>query len=134
MLQTSVPVAKFTTRNPVTATVDTAIDELRRLMKEHGIRHLPIVRGNAIVGVVSDRDVRLVAGLTLAEKLQVRAGDIMTPEPLFVTAGTPLDEVARTLSERRIGSVIVNDEAGALVGIFTLTDALDALIAIIHEG
>lgn len=134
MLQTSVPVEKFTTRNPVTAPVDTTIDELRGLMKEHGIRHLPIVRGNTIVGVVSDRDARLVAGLTVAEKLQVRAEDIMTAEPLFVTAGTPLDEVARTMSERRVGSVIVNEEGGALMGIFTVTDALDALIAIIHKG
>lgn len=134
MLQTSVPVEKFTTRNPVTATVDTMIDDLRGLMKEHGIRHLPIVRGNSIVGVVSDRDVRLVAALTVAERLQVRAEDIMTPEPLFVTASTPLDEVARTMSERKVGSVIVNEKSGALVGIFTLTDALDALIAIIHKG
>lgn len=134
MLQTSVPVEKFTTRNPVTAPADTAIDELRGLMKEHGIRHLPIVRGNTVVGVVSDRDARLVAGLTVAEKLQVRAEDIMTAEPLFVTAGTPLDEVARTMSERRVGSVIVNEEGGALMGIFTVTDALDALIAIIHKG
>lgn len=134
MLQMNVPVERFTTRNPVTATVDTMIDDLRQLMKEHGIRHLPIVRGNAVVGVVSDRDVRLVAGLTVAEKLQVRADDIMTVDPVAVTASTPLDEVARAMSERRVGSVIVNDEAGRLVGIFTVTDALDAVIEIIHKS
>lgn len=134
MLQASVPVEKFTTRNPVTATVDTQLDELRELMKEHRIRHLPIVRGNAIVGVVSDRDVRLVATLTAAERLQVRADDIMTPEPVFVDASTPLDDVAVTMSERKVGSVIVNDAGGGLVGIFTITDALDALIAIVHKA
>lgn len=134
MLPINVPVEKFTTRNPVTATVDMTVDELRHLMKENGIRHLPIIRGNAIVGVVSDRDVRLVAGLTVAEKLQVRADDIMTADPVAVTAGTPLDKVAQAMSERKVGSVIVNDDDGHLVGIFTVTDALDALMAIIHKG
>src|SRR5690606_24533786 len=134
MLQTNVPVESFTTRNPVTATVDTMIDDLRQLMKEHGIRHLPIVRGNAIVGVVSDRDVRLVAGLTLAEKLQVRADDIMSVDPVMVAASTPLDEVARIMADRKVGSVIINEDSGGLMGIFTVSDALDALIAIIHKG
>jgi CBS-domain-containing membrane protein len=64
MPQTTVPVEEFTTPDPITANEEMAIDVLRELMLEHGIRHLPIVRGDAVVGVVSDRDVRLVSGLT----------------------------------------------------------------------
>lgn len=134
MLKTNLPVEKYTTRNPITAAVDTEIDNLRLLMKDHNIRHLPIVRGTSVVGVVSDRDLRVVAGLTMAEKLQLRADDIMTTDPVTVTADTPLDEVAGVMSERKVGSVIVNDEAGALIGIFTVTDALDALIEIVHRS
>lgn len=134
MPQMSMPVEKFITRNPVTASADAMVDELRQLMTEHSIRHLPIVRGTNIVGVVSDRDLRVVAGLTLAEKLQVRADDIMSVDPVMVAASTPLDEVARVMAERKVGSVIVNDESGGLMGIFTVSDALDALIAIIHKG
>ena len=53
-----------------------------------------------------------------------------TADPIAVSADTPLDDVALTLSERKIGSVIVNEKDGTLLGIFTVTDALNALIEI----
>lgn len=134
MLPLNLPVEEYTTPNPVTAREDMLIDDLRRLMEEHGIRHLPIVRGGTVVGVISDRDARLVSGLDFEQKLQVRAGDIMAPDPLTVSAGTPLDEVAYAMSEKKIGSVIVNDENGQFLGIFTVTDALNALIEIARGG
>jgi acetoin utilization protein AcuB len=129
-----VPVEEFTTPDPITAKEDMTIDELRQLMEEHGIRHLPVVRDATVVGVISDRDVRLVSGLTGAEKAQVRAADIMATPPLTVSASTPLDEVAYAMSERKIGSVIVNDEEGNFLGVFTATDALNALIEIVRRG
>lgn len=134
MLPTNVPVEEFTTPDPVTATEDMGIDELRRLMEEHDVRHLPIVRGDAVVGIISERDVRLVSGLTAAQKFQVRAADIMADNPVTVSASKPLDEVAYTMSANKLGSVIVNDQAGRLLGIFTATDALNALIEIIRSN
>lgn len=134
MLATSVPVEEFTTPDPITANEEMSIDDLRHLMEKHGIRHLPVVRGNSVVGVISDRDVRLVSGLTVAEKLQVRASDIMAAAPLTVSASTPLDEVAFAMSDKKVGSVIVNDEDGRFLGIFTATDALNALIEIVRKG
>ncbi|MCC6610380.1 MAG: CBS domain-containing protein [Burkholderiales bacterium] len=134
MLQANLPVEEFTTPDPVTANEDMMIDELRRLMEEHGIRHLPVVRGNAVVGVISDRDVRLVAGLSSRHKLQVRAADIMAADPLTVSAATPLEDVAYLMSDKKVGSVIVNDEKDRFLGIFTLTDALNALIEIIRAS
>lgn len=129
-----VPVEEFTTPDPITATEDMTIDELRRLMEEHGIRHLPVVRGDTVVGVISDRDVRLTLGLPMAEKIQVRAADLMATEPLAMSAATPLDEVAYAMSEQKVGSVLINDEEGKFLGIFTATDALNALIEIIRTG
>ncbi|MNJ78179.1 CBS domain protein [compost metagenome] len=58
----------------------------------------------------------------------------MAEEPLCVNAATPLDEVALLMSENKVGSVIVKDEEGELLGIFTATDALNALIEIVREG
>lgn len=130
----NVPVEEFTTPDPITAKEDMTFDDLRQLMAEHGIRHLPVVRAGVVVGVISDRDVRLVSGLTDAEKLQVRAADIMAADPLTVSAAAPLDEVAYTMSESKVGSVIVNDEDGEFLGIFTATDALNALIEIVRRG
>jgi len=129
-----VPVEEFTTPDPITATEDMTIDELRRLMEEHGIRHLPVVRDDTVVGVISDRDVRLALGLPMAEKIQVRAADLMATEPLAMSAATPLDEVAYAMSEQKVGSVLINDEEGKFLGIFTATDALNALIEIIRTG
>lgn len=134
MQRINIPVDEFTTPDPVTAGEDLMIDDLRELMVTHGIRHLPIVRDNVVVGVISDRDVRLVSGLSVAEKFQVRAGDLMTPDPVSVAASATLDEVAYLMSEKKVGSVIVNDDRGAFVGIFTTTDALNALIEIVRSG
>lgn len=125
-----VPVEEYTTPNPVTAEAETSLDELNALMAEHGVRHIPIVREGAVVGIVSERDLRLVSGLTRNEKTQVRAQDIMVADPVTVSAGEPLDEVALEMSRRKIGSVIVNDESDGFYGIFTVTDALNALIEI----
>lgn len=129
-MKTRLPVEEFTTPNPVTATENMSIDELRQLMRDHGVRHLPILRDGAVVGVVSDRDLRVAQGLSDAHRIQVRASDIMSTDPVAVKADTPLDEVAYTMSDRKIGSVVVTESDGAFLGIFTVTDALNALIEI----
>lgn len=134
MLPIHIPVEEFTTPDPITADEEMMVDDLRQLMERNGIRHLPIVRENRVVGVISDRDIRLFTGLNAAEKFQVRAADIMAEHPLTVSASLPLDEVAYAMSERRVGSAIVNDENGELLGIFTATDALNALIEIVRES
>lgn len=133
MSKLNISVEEYTTPNPVTANEQCSIEELNRLMKEHGIRHLPICQGEKIVGIVSDRDLKVVAGLGLNEKILVRAADIMARDPVSVNSDARLDEVAFEMSKRKIGSVIVN-EGDALLGIFTVTDALNALIEIAREA
>lgn len=126
----NLPVEEFTTPNPVTVTEELSIGELQELMQAAGVRHLPVVRDGKVVGVVSDRDLRVALGLSTEHKILVRAGDIMAADPVTVTETTPLDEVAFTMSDRKIGSVIVNESSGEFLGIFTVTDALNALIEI----
>ncbi len=125
------PVEEYTTPNPLTAPETATVDELTQILKDNGVRHLPITnaKGDKIVGVVSDRDLRVVAGLDFTERNMVRAMDIMAPNPVTVSSDSPLDEVALQMSEKKIGSVIVN-EGDQLLGIFTVTDALNALIEI----
>ena len=130
MSKLNFPVEEFTTPNPITATEETQLEDLNLLMKENSIRHLPIIRGTEVVGVVSDRDLRMASGLTRGEKKQVRACDIMATDPVTVSAGATLDEVALEMSKKKIGSVVVNDENDKFYGIFTVTDALNALIEI----
>jgi acetoin utilization protein AcuB len=130
MQRLDLAVEEFTTPDPITVAENTGIEELQRLMDQHGIRHLPVLRGERVVGVISDRDVRAVAGLSVAEKLQVCAADIMADDLLTVSASASLDEVAYAMAERKVGSAIVTEADGRFLGIFTASDALNALVEI----
>jgi len=127
------PVEEFTTPNPITAPVNASIKELQSLMADHGIRHIPITNGKKIVGVISDRDIKIVLGLDPNCERQVQAEHIMSENPIFVNTSAPIDEVAFTMSQNKIGSVLVYDDSEDFYGIFTSTDALNALIEIVRE-
>jgi acetoin utilization protein AcuB len=131
-MKLNVPVEAFTTPDPVMVPDTASIDTMAELMEQHGVRHLPIVRDGGVVGVVSDRDLRVARGLSAERRNQVMASDIMATDPISVLADTPLDEVAFDMSERKIGSVLVYEESGEYLGIFTVTDALNALIEIVR--
>ncbi len=133
MLPSRMRVEEFTTPDPVTVVEATPIGELRELMDQHGVRHLPVLRDGEVVGVISERDVRLVQGLSLDEQLQIRAQDLMADDLFVVHASTLLDEVAMEMVSRRVGSAIVRDEDGDFLGIFTLTDALNALVEVVRN-
>ena len=113
---------------PYSIDVDAPLKDAHKLMREHHFRHLPVTRDGAIVGVLTDRDIKLVLGPDFdypnEEQLTVR--DAYVERPCVVNASTPVAIVARTMAENHIGSAIVtkNDK---LVGIFTVTDACRAL-------
>lgn len=125
-------VEEFTTPNPFTAPTDATIADIQKLMKEKGIRHLPITSANEVVGIVSERDVKLTLGLSTEFKTKIRAEDIMKTDPVTVNASDSIDQVAFLMSDKKIGSVLVYDSDGFL-GIFTATDALNALIEIVQD-
>lgn len=129
MRKLNIAVEEFTTPDPVALTEDATVDDLIEVMKNAGIRHIPILKNGKVVGVVSDRDVRVVSGLDFQEKNLVQARDIMARDPVTVSSETPLEEVALEMSRQKIGSVIVT-EGDQFLGIFTVTDALNALIEI----
>lgn len=128
-----VSVEEFTTPNPITASENDLVDDLMTVMKKNGIRHLPVTKNNKVVGIISDRDLRVVASLNSQEKFLVRACDIMIKDPVTVSSDKTLAEVAFEMSKNKIGSVIVNDENDQFLGIFTVTDALNALIEIARD-
>ena len=117
------------TRAVVTIDRETPCDKARRLMDERRIRHLPVMEGGRLVGMVSDRDVRSVKG----DAGGVAAGSIMTPELLTVTPDTRVERAARLMLEARIGSLPVMD-GDALAGIVTYTDLLQAFVRVIETA
>ena len=127
-------VEEFTTPISVTASENETLSNLNEMMKQFGVRHIPIVKNDFVVGIISHRDLNLVLGLSYHEEFIVYASDIMVANPIHVSAGARLDEVAFEMSQKKIGSVIVNDENDKYYGIFTLTDALNALVEIIRAA
>jgi acetoin utilization protein AcuB len=103
-----------------------------RTMREHRIRHLPVLEGLRLVGIVSDRDLHLVETLRDVDPALVRVDEAMTPDPYTVAPGASLLTVARSMAKSKHGSAVVV-KGGRVVGIFTTTDALDALAALVRR-
>ncbi|MBS7325391.1 MAG: CBS domain-containing protein [Thiopseudomonas sp.] len=131
MKQLIVPVEEFTTPDPISIEETMGLEELLRLMSSNGIRHLPVMRDGELAGIISDRDVRLFAGMPLEDRKGLTAGDIMTEDLLSIDASTPLDEAAMLMSAHKVSSLIVRED-DQFLGIFTATDALNALVEVLR--
>ena len=119
-------IQKYMTTTPHSIGRDQTLAKAQGLMSEHKVRHLPVLSEGQLVGILSDRDVRLALSLQGVNAETTQVGDIANEEAFLVKPDSRLDEVAQTMAERKIGSVLVVDHH-CLVGIFTTTDALIAL-------
>lgn len=121
----------FTTPSPVVVKSEDTIAKIITEMDNNGIRHLPVVDDtNLAIGVITDRDVATVKAFAFNE--DITAADLMSDQPYSVVEGSSLVEAAYLMSDKKIGSLVVNDEHGKIAGIFTSTDALNALIEVLH--
>ncbi|MDA8792112.1 CBS domain-containing protein [Bacteriovoracaceae bacterium] len=130
MSQMNISIDEYT--SPINGVVrgETSFTQIYELMVQERIRHVPVVKDNRPVGIISDRDVKLIKGFE--KGLDLKASDIMVEDPYCVQIGTSLDEVAFEMSRRKIGSALVVNDIGELEGIFTSTDGLNALIEILR--
>jgi acetoin utilization protein AcuB len=122
---------EFTTPCPLVIDAQESCLRALDLMIENDIRHLPVVSGDQVVGIVSNRDLQVYSMLDAKDFLAV--GEIMVESPFIVSKNDPLLATVYQMSANKIGSAIVVDEAGKLDGIFTTTDALNALIEVLQE-
>ena len=126
----SLKVEEFTSPNPITANIDSGLKELLDVMSKNSIRHLPVEENGELVGILSQRDVKVA--LSLDQHIRLTAADVMNPEPFSVSVDTTIEDAALEMSKRKIGSAIVMDTNGKTYGIFTSTDALNALIEVVR--
>jgi acetoin utilization protein AcuB len=116
-------------RPAIAVSKDTALEEAYRTMQEHGIRHLPVRDGDSLVGVVTDRDLRLATSTLVPAPLALGrpVSDVMSRGPETADPGDPVEDAARTMRRKKIGCLPVVED-GRLVGIITGIDLLDALL------
>jgi acetoin utilization protein AcuB len=128
-------------RNPVTVGTDATFFDALNLIRQKGIRHLPVVdKNNRVVGIVTERDIREAAPST-ANSLSVhelnyllgmlKVSGFMTPKEklITITLDTLVEEAVQLMHDNKIGCLPVLEEK-KLYGIFTETDALDLLVDI----
>jgi acetoin utilization protein AcuB len=127
-------VRRYMTTSPTTVTPETTIVEAHRIMRREAIRHLPVVDAtHELVGLVSIRDLDFAETFRSFDGEIVKVGDAMFAKELYtVEPDTDLLLVARHLLETKYGCAIVTD-GGRIVGIFTVIDALRALIDTVAE-
>jgi acetoin utilization protein AcuB len=120
------------TSKPWTIDRFATVDEAERIMREHAIRHLPVLDGRDLCGIVSDRDLHLVRNLLETDPANLRVELAMTDRPFVVTSDTALDEVVEIMGTQKYGSVVVVGHDG-VEGIFTAIDACEALAQILQR-
>ncbi len=109
----------------MTVSQDDSLAHAQKLMSDNKFRHLPVLDGEKLVGMISDRDVALISSIAGADPHVLKVVDAMTPKPFTTSPKTLIDEVVSTMAEHKIGSVVVMDN-NHVVGIFTAVDALGA--------
>lgn len=121
-------VRHWMTTNVVTASSGASIQEALALMKQHSIRHLPVVNeAKSLLGWVTDADLRGVLIASMLEELTLK--DIMVRKPYSAQPEMRLEDAAHLILERRIGGLPVIED-GKLIGVITVVDILSAFIKI----
>lgn len=133
-------VKEWMTPDPKTVNEDDPVKTAVMLVVENRIRHLPVVRGDSLVGIISDRDLKrampsIVAGAT-AEEYQAfmeetSVEQAMTANPIACAPDTDLVDLVREFCRKKVGAIPVL-EGDRLVGIVTQTDMMQAFLRLLE--
>lgn len=132
-------VNKRMTRDPVTVSPAQSLADALRLTRARRLRHLPVVQDGGVVGIVSDRDVRLAMPSPLTESDDRRVAflegtpisAVMRGDVVTIGGSDTVEDAAKLMRRRRIGALPVVDAQGRLLGIITESDVLDAFVEIL---
>ncbi len=126
------PIRRFMTPSPHTVSAGHTLADAHHAMRERGIRHLPVLEDGRLVGVVSQRDLYLLETLRGVDVSRERVEEAMSDAPYVVPPDASLLEVADAMARSKHGSALVVEQS-VVIGIFTSTDALRALVALLRE-
>lgn len=135
-------VGRWMTKNPITIDKDATVIEAIHLMKEKNIRRLPVMDKGKVAGILTEK---MVADFKPSKATSLDTWEVhyilsktpvteaMNPKPYKVKPETELTEAAQLLHDRKLNGVLVMDDSDNLVGILTVTNALEALIEICRD-
>lgn len=116
-------VCDYMTPMPHTIGIEQTAAKANEMMVHLKARHLPVLDDGHLVGVISERDLRLVRSQDQAD---VKVDELMSDEVYAVEANRKLAEVAKYMAHHRLGSAVVTAE-DRVIGILTSTDVSRAL-------
>lgn len=125
----SIPkVRDFMTPAPQVIAADLTLSEARDRMFQLNARHLPVVQNDALVGILSQRDIALVESVG-GDRDVLTVEQAMSPQPFSCGPDAHLHAVAAEMAEHKYGAAVVveAEHPSKVVGLFTTTDALRAL-------
>jgi acetoin utilization protein AcuB len=126
-------VGNWMTRDPAAVAEECSLQSALEQMRQAGIRHLLVFDGDRLSGILSNRDLRrLTTADARAAVLAEPVSRIMTENPVTIAPETPVTMAARVLLETKSGALPVRD-GDDIVGIFTTSDALEALLAMLER-
>lgn len=98
-----------------------------------GVRQAPVVEDGKLVGIITDRDLRVAVVQTM-DGTAITVKSVMTRDPFTVTESSNLADAARIISSNKFNALPVLSEDGKLVGLLTTTDILNGLVAAMEEA
>ena len=116
--------------SPHSVSSDRALAEASKMMREFKIRHLPILDGSELKGILSERDILVMESFKDVDLHQQKVLNCAVEQVFTVSPQAPLDEVCDQMSENKFSCAVVMDNH-KLVGIFTWVDALRAMSALL---
>lgn len=109
------------------------LSKAAQIMNERKIRHLPVLRGGKLLGILTDRDVHLIQSLPGVSAETLPVSEAMTEEPFAVSPDTPLAQVVEEMAQNKYGSAVVIQQH-KVVGIFTAVDACRTLSELLRTS
>jgi acetoin utilization protein AcuB len=126
-------------KNIITVDENDSMQDAMKLLKEHDIRMLPVLKKGKLVGIVTDRDLKRASAsdattLEIHELLylltRIKVKDILTKEVITVPPDFTVEETVLVLLKNKISGAPVVDSKGQLVGTITQTDLFRLLISL----
>jgi acetoin utilization protein AcuB len=129
----SVPtIQKYMSTVPHTIGAEQTLSKAEKMMREFNIRHLPVLKAGQLVGILTDRDVKVVESFRDVDPEKVTVDEALTPDPYITSPTASLESVCAEMTAHKYGCVLVCDNK-KLVGIFTWIDALKAFESLMNS-